>query len=97
MDIGYWKKFKKHLILFSSILGILIPIACFFILPLDIFVEPLSKFGVSEETKYLWLSFTQIIAILLYINNVNAISEIYNSISAFQYKILKYTNSLLLV
>ena len=92
MYIEYWKKFKKHLILFSSILGILIPIACFFLLPLDIFEEPLSKFGVSEKTKYLWLSFTQIIAILLYINNINVIYDIYNSISKFQFKILKYIN-----
>ncbi len=93
MNIKYWRKFKKILIIFSSILGVLIPIACFFLIPsLNIFIEPLSKFGVSSKTKYLWLFFTQIISILLYINNLNIISEISESINSLQLSILKYIN-----
>lgn len=92
MNIGYWKKFKKHFMIISTLLGIFIPIYCVFLIPTwDISIEPLSKFGVSTETKHLWFFFTQVIALLLYVNNTNAIDHMLNS-NIFHVKILKWIN-----
>lgn len=93
MNIRDWRKFKKHLMVVSTLIGIFIPIICFFLLPQwDISIEPLSKFGISNETKYLWLVFNQVIALLLFINNLNAIDHMRNEINLFKLKILKHIN-----
>lgn len=70
-----WKVVKKYVTWFSIFLGILIPLTCFYLLPVNIILEPLSKFGIAEETKYLWNFFLQIISILLFINNYNLIKD----------------------
>lgn len=93
MNIRDWKRFKKHLMVISTFIGIFIPIICFFLIPQwDISIEPLSKFGISDETKYLWLAFNQIIALLLFVNNINAIDHMVGEINLFKLKVLKYIN-----
>jgi hypothetical protein len=45
----YWKHFKK-IICFTSIIGIIIPIICFYMLPnINILTDPLSKFGIAKR------------------------------------------------
>lgn len=93
MDIRHWKRFKRHLILLSTILGIFIPILCIYLIPeWNVYAEPLSKFGISKETKYLWLAFIQVIAGLLYVNNTGIITQITEKIGNIRKKILQIIN-----
>ena len=71
-----WKKVKGYVTWISIIIGIIIPFICFCLLPVNIILEPLSKFGISEQTKYLWNFFLQLISILLFVNNTNLISDL---------------------
>lgn len=70
-----WKVVKKYVTWFSIFLGILIPLTCLYLLPVNIILEPLSKFGIAKETKYLWNFFLQMISILLFINNNSLIND----------------------
>lgn len=54
MTNRYWKIFKKNLTVITAIIGITIPIFCFYLVPdINILLEPLSKFGVAKESKFL--------------------------------------------
>jgi hypothetical protein len=89
----YWKHFKKNLYIFSSIIGILIPIFCYYLLPnINILYEPLSKFGIAKETRFIWMGFMQILAVLLYLNNLNNIEKIHKNINTFELTILTVIN-----
>jgi len=93
MNKKYWIIFKKNLIIVSSIIGIIIPIICFYLLPdLNILLDPLSKFGIAKETWLIWDLFIQIIATLLYLSGVNSINKIKENITSLQYKILNIVN-----
>ena len=66
MNNKFWKTLKKNLSILTAIIGIAVPIFCFYILPtINILFDPLSKFGIEKETKSIWLWFIQIISILL--------------------------------
>ena len=62
--------YRKYIEYFSIIVGIFIPIVCFLLLPkMNILFEPLSTFGISDETYLLWFVFIQIISINLFLLN----------------------------
>lgn len=85
MNNKFWKSLKKNLSILTAIIGVSIPIFCFYLLPnINILFDPLSKFGIEQETKFIWLCFMQIIAVLLYINNINNINRIIESINPIQ-------------
>lgn len=89
----YWKNFKNNLSIVSSIIGIMIPIICFYLLPnVNILLDPLSKFGVAKETWLLWLLFIQITSILLYFSNLNIIKKIKDDITIIQFRTLEIIN-----
>ncbi len=89
----YWSKFRKYLYIISSFIGILIPIFCFYLLPnINILSEPLSKFGIAEETRFIWMFFLQILSLLLYLSNLNSIEKIQKNINTFELTILTTIN-----
>ena len=50
----------------SMFFGIVIPILCFQILPdINILEDPLSIFGIKDDTKILWISFNILISLSL--------------------------------
>jgi hypothetical protein len=70
MDINKWKKIKKWVTFFSVFIGISIPIICFLLIDeINLLLEPLSKFGVNNRTKYLWNFFIFIISIIIFKKN----------------------------
>ena len=91
----YWKHFRKRLYVFTSIIGIIIPIMCFYMLPnINILTDPLSKFGIAQETRLIWMAFLQVLAILLYLSNLNRIDKIKKNINKFEITILTIINIL---
>ena len=93
MNNKYWKNFKNNLAIISSIIGIIIPIICFYLLPnINILLDPLSTFGVAKETWLLWLIFIQIISVLLYFSNLSSINKIKDDIKSIEFTILKFIN-----
>jgi hypothetical protein len=95
MTNRYWKILKRNLIVLTAIIGITIPIFCFYLLPdINILLEPLSKFGVVKETKFLWNSFLVILSLLLYLTNDNLREDIETKITKFQIKMLNMLNSI---
>lgn len=62
------RKFKKKFTFFSAIIGILMPILCWMIVPIDLLKEPLSKFGIEPGTYIIWTIFIQIISLYLFLN-----------------------------
>lgn len=94
MTNHYWKIFKKNLTVITAIIGITIPIFCFYLVPgINILLEPLSKFGVAKESRFLWNTFLIILSILLYLTNDTLRDDIKDKISIAQYKILNIFNS----
>ena len=62
--------YRRKIEYISIILGIVIPLTCFFLLPkMDILFEPLSIFGISKETSSIWFIFIQFISITLFALN----------------------------
>ena len=93
MNNHYWKVFKKNLIILTAIIGVIIPIICFYLLPsLNILLEPLSKFGIASETKYIWNGFLISLSLMLYLTNDNLIDNIEDKITNIQYKLLTAVN-----
>lgn len=89
----YWSKFRKYLYIISSFIGILIPIFCFYLLPnINILVDPLSKFGIAKETRFIWMFFLQILSLLLYLSNLNSIEKIQKNINTFELTVLTTIN-----
>lgn len=67
MSINTFRKIIKFYNNTSILFGILIPIICYNILPdINIFNDPLSRFGIEENTKYLWITFNIMISISMY-------------------------------
>jgi len=93
MNSKFWKNLKKDLSILTAIVGIAVPIFCFYIIPdINILFDPLSKFGIEKETKLIWMWFIQIIALLLYINNTNHIDKIKHYLNNIQSLVLKSLN-----
>jgi hypothetical protein len=93
MNNKFWKSLKRNLSILTALIGVTIPIFCFYLLPnINILFDPLSRFGIEPQTKFIWLCFMQIIAILLYfINKINII-KISENISPIQNLILNSLN-----
>ena len=90
----YWKIFKKNLTVLTAIIGISIPIFCFYLVPdINILLEPLSKFGITKQTRFLWNGFLVVLSILLYLTNNNLREDIESNVTKFQFKILNVINS----
>ena len=50
----------------SIIIGIAIPIICYYAIPnISILNDPLSRFGIEPETKFIWISFNQLMSLAL--------------------------------
>lgn len=50
----------------SIIIGIIIPIICYFAIPnINILNDPLSRFGIEPETKFVWILFNQLMSLAL--------------------------------
>jgi hypothetical membrane protein len=89
----YWKIFKKNLTVITAIIGITIPIFCFYLVPdINILLDPLSKFGVARQSKFLWNGFLVILSLLLYLTNDNLRDDIKDKISSVRYKLLNLLN-----
>lgn len=94
MTNRYWKILKKNLTVITAIIGITIPIFCFYLVPdINILLEPLSKFGVAKESRFLWNTFLVILSLLLYLTNDTLRDDIKDKISTLQYKLLNVLNS----
>ena len=53
MTNRYWKIFKKNLTVITAIIGITIPIICFYLVPdINILLEPLSKFVLLKNQNF---------------------------------------------
>ena len=93
MNNRYWKIIKRKLVIFTAIIGIITPIICYYLLPsLNILLEPLSKFGVASETKYIWNFFLVTLSIMLHLTNNDLIDDIKENIVNYQYKLLTVVN-----
>lgn len=61
---------KKAIIIYrklSLILGILIPIVCFLMIPdISIINDPLSRFGIEDNTRIIWIIFNILMAFALF-------------------------------
>ena len=70
-------KFIRRLyIIFSIIVGIVAPILCYSLIPhFNIENDPLSKFGISEETAEIWLLSLMFIAVGLWLNGEYRIDD----------------------
>lgn len=63
------KKIRRIYIIISILLGIVVPIVCYYLLPeFNIQTDPLSKFGVSTETSKLWFWSLMLISLGLWLN-----------------------------
>lgn len=50
----------------SIIIGIIIPIICYYAIPnISILNDPLSRFGIEPETKFIWIAFNQLMSLAL--------------------------------
>ncbi len=50
----------------SIIIGILIPIICYMSIPnISILNDPLSRFGIEPDTKFVWVAFNQLMSLAL--------------------------------
>ena len=50
----------------SIIIGIAIPIICYYAIPnISILNDPLSRFGIEPETKFIWIAFNQLMSLAL--------------------------------
>lgn len=93
MNSKFWKTLKKNIAILTAIIGILVPIFCFYMFPnINILFDPLSKFGIQKETKSIWLCFMQIISVLLYFINIDHINKIKENINNIQSLILNSLN-----
>lgn len=76
MDLNYIKKIRRTYIIFSIILGVIAPLICYLLIPhFDIINDPLSKFGIINETSNIWLISLMFIAIGLWLNGEYRIVE----------------------
>ncbi len=88
-----WRLIKNSLVIFTAIIVILIPIICFHLLPnINILFEPLSKFGIEPQTKFIWKAFLVVLSIMLYLTNDNLIDDVKENIKIYQYKLLGIIN-----
>lgn len=70
-------KFRQILSIISIIIGISVPVFCYIMIPkMDILYQPLSVFGITEQTKYLWFVFIQLLAMNLYFLNIKRSNNI---------------------
>lgn len=70
------RNIRRAYIIFSIILGVCAPLLCYWLIPhFDIEHDPLSKFGISEQTSHIWLVSLMFIAIGLWLNGEYRIEE----------------------
>lgn len=88
-------RLRQVLSIISIIIGVFVPIICFILIPkMDILYEPLSIFGITEETKMLWFIFIQMLALNLYFLNIkrsnNLVLKILNLASSISLSLLGF-------
>lgn len=77
----------------SIIIGIIIPILCYYAIPsINILNDPLSRFGIEPSTKFIWILFNQLMSLALLSIGMECNERITNKLQNKILKFLLYTS-----